>query len=254
MSQNSLEKDYEISIAETDCSHRIKPVSLLNIMQDLAEKSISTVDKRYSCEELLKRGYGWFLIRYRIEFENSYKNIKSIKVKTESRGCQKSTFYRDFEVIDNATGKTILRAMSSWFIVNLKEKSIINIEKEYPEFLQFTPRLNDVNLNRLKPVTEFDREKSFEIRYDDLDINNHVNNTVYITWALETLDYEFRNSHQIKAIDIYYKRDVSFGTPIKSGIKFENESEFSQHVISNAINGEVLCLLRIEYEKSSQNL
>ena len=63
MSKNSLEKDYTISISETDCSQRVKPVALLDFMQDLAEKSISTVDKRYSCEELLKRGLGWFLIR-----------------------------------------------------------------------------------------------------------------------------------------------------------------------------------------------
>lgn len=252
MSKNTLEKDYTISISETDCLHRVKPVALLNFMQDLAEKSISTVDKRYSCEELLKHGLGWFLIRYRIEFENSQTNIKNIRIKTESRGCQKSTFYRDFEIVNKDTNEVILRAMSSWFIVNLREKLIVNIEKEFPEFLQFTPKENDLNLNRLKPFVEFDREKLFEIRYDDLDINNHVNNTVYITWALETLDYEFRNSYQIKAIDVYYKHDVNFGTPIKSLVKFEESNEFSQHIITNAENGEILCLLRIEYIKYSQ--
>lgn len=252
MSKNSLEKDYTISISETDCSQRVKPVALLDFMQDLAEKSISTVDKRYSCEELLKRGLGWFLIRYRIEFKNSQKGIKNIKIKTESRGCQKSTFYRDFEIVNKDTNDVILRAMSSWFIVNLQEKSIVNIEKKFPEFLQFTPRVDDLKLNRLKPFLDCDSEKFFEIRYDDLDINNHVNNTVYITWALESLDYEFRNSHQIRAIDVYYKHDVSFGTPIKSKVKFEENNEFSQHIIENANNCEILCLLRIEYEKYSQ--
>lgn len=245
----TLEKDYGISVAETECSRRVKPVVLFNYMQDLAEKSIAMIDDNFSCEGLLNRGCGWFLIRYRIEFENNPAGLSSIRVKTESRGVQKSTFYRDFEIYDNKSGERILRAVSSWLIVNLNKKSIVNIEKEFPDFLQFTPRDNDLKLNRLKPPETITREKMFEIRYDDLDINNHVNNTVYITWALETQDYDFRKSHAVKAMDIYYKHDVKYGEPVVSQMYFDEGSCTSEHVIKNASTGEVLCLLNIEYKK-----
>lgn len=245
----ALERNYEISVSETECSHRVKPVVLLNYMQDLAEKSIANFDERLSCNGLLKCGCGWFLIRYRIEFENYLTDLKNIRIKTESRGVQKSTFYRDFEISDNASGKTVLRAVSSWLIVNLEKKSIVNIEKDFPGFLQFTPRNNDLSLNRLKPPAAISKEKTFEIRYDDLDINNHVNNTVYITWAMETLDYNFRKTHAVKAMDIYYKHDVKYGEPILSQVYYDEDNQTTGHVIKNADTNEILCMLRIEYKK-----
>ena len=54
------------------------------------------------------------------------------------------------------------------------------------------------NCKNSRPIESVDCEKTFHVRYDDLDINNHVNNTVYITWALEALDCDFRKSHNIK--------------------------------------------------------
>ena len=247
--QYTLDKNYAISIAETECSHRVKPVVLLNYMQDLAEKSITKIGEEYSCDGLAKKGYGWFIIRYRIEIENNLTNLKDITIKTESRGCQKSTFYRDFEIYDTNSQKRILRAVSSWLIVDLNKKSIVNIEKEYPKFLQFTPRENDLKLNKLKPISRVDKEKLFEIRYDDLDINNHVNNTVYISWALEVLDYEFRKTHTIKSADVYFKHDIEYGEPVLSQVYIDEENLTSEHLIKNASTGESLCLLKFEYEK-----
>lgn len=248
-SKYTLYDNYTVSIAETECSRRVKPVVLLNYMQDLAEKSIAKIGEQYSCDGLAQRGYGWFIIRYRIEFENNLAGLKDIKIKTESRGCQKSTFYRDFEIYDNISKKRILRAVSSWLIVDLQKKSIVNIEKEYPEFLEFEQREDDLKLNKLRPINRVDKEKIFEIRYDDLDINNHVNNTVYITWALEALDYEWRQNHTIKSIDVYFKHDVEYGEPILSQVCIDEENTVTEHLIKNANTDENLCLLRIEYNK-----
>jgi medium-chain acyl-[acyl-carrier-protein] hydrolase len=246
----TLEGLFPISIAEKDCSDTVKPVVILNYMQDLAEKSINKYDKRFGCEELLKAGLGWFLIRYRIEFENDAKGIKEIKIQTESRGAQKMTAYRDFEVFDNISGKRLLRATSSWLIVNLNNKYVVNISKNYPEFLTFSERDDDLKLQKLQVIEDFDKEKFFEIRYDDLDINNHVNNTVYIAWALEALDYDFRVSHQIKTLDIYFKHEAKYGDRIQSLVKFCEETLSTEHVIKNAETGEVLCLLKASFIKN----
>ena len=61
---------HPVSIAEADCMHRIKPVLLFNHMQELAAAGIEKYDIRYGWESLLKQGYAWFLIRYRVEFDS----------------------------------------------------------------------------------------------------------------------------------------------------------------------------------------
>ena len=85
----------------------------------------------------------------------------------------------------------------------------------------------------------------FHVRYDDLDMNGHVNNTVYITWALEALDIDFRNSHKIKALDIYYKHEVKYGEDVLSCVK--SDENITEHLIKNSKTNEQLCLIKIEW-------
>jgi len=248
--QTALQTIVPVSIAETDCTGRVKPVVIFNYMQDLAAKSIEKYGFQYGCEGLAQKGLGWFIIRYRLEFEDYPVNIKELKLLTESRGVQKLTAYRDFEVYDNKTGNRLLRGASSWFIVNLKEKSVVNIKQEFPEFLNYDKREDDLQLRKLHTLDRIDTEKVFHVRYDDIDINNHVNNTVYITWALEALSYAFRVLHRLKSMDIYFKHDIQYGDDILSQVKFDDENNSTEHVIKNAKTGEELCLLKMEFIKN----
>lgn len=242
-----LKRVYPISISETDCSHKIKTSVLFNLMQDLAAKSIDTYDHQYSCEMLAQNNLGWFIIRYRLEFDNYQKDIKEIKLLTESRGCQRMTSFRDFEIFDNITNNRILRATSSWFIVNLENKSVVNIAQKFPQFLSFEKRKDDLILQKLKTLDRVDKEKVFKVRYDDMDINNHVNNVVYITWALEAVDYDFRSEHNLKTIDVYFKHDIKYGEEIISQVKCDYENLTTEHLIKNKNSNEELCLLKVTY-------
>jgi medium-chain acyl-[acyl-carrier-protein] hydrolase len=218
-------------------------------MQDLAEKSIDKIGHDLSCSELLKKGLGWFLIRYRIEFDAQPCDVKEIEILTESRGCQKMTAYRDFEVYDNISKNRILRATSSWLIVDLVKKSVVNIRNEFKDFFNFQKREDDLSLNKLKSIDSVDFEKVFSVRYDDLDINKHVNNTVYVTWALEALDYDFRANYGLKSLDIYFKHEAKYGEDVISQVKINQEDLTTEHVIKNSVTGEELCLLRAEFAK-----
>lgn len=238
------ESIFSVSIAEADCMGRVKPVVLLNYMQDVADKSINKVNLGY--EDIVKKGLGWFLIRYRVEFDSDLKNIEELKVQTENRGSQKIHAYRDFEVFDNITGNRVLRAATSWFLVDVESKSLVNISQDYPKLIKFEKREDDLNLQKLKSPESFDFEKSFSVRYDDLDVNKHVNNTVYIGWALEALDFDYRNSHSLKILDIYYKHEAKYGDEILSQVKFCDDC-VTEHVIRNSETGEELCLLKMKW-------
>jgi medium-chain acyl-[acyl-carrier-protein] hydrolase len=246
----TLSETFPISIAETDCTHRVKPVVIFNYMQDVAEKSIDKIGHDMSCSELLKKGLGWFLIRYRIEFDFQPCDVNEIEILTESRGCQKMTAYRDFEVFEKTSGNRILRATSSWLIVDLVKKSVVNIKNEFQNFFDFQKREDDLSLRKLRTIDRVDFEKVFSVRYDDLDINKHVNNTVYITWALEALDYDFRANYGLKSLDIYFKHEAKYGEDVISQVKINQEDLTTEHVIKNKVTGEELCLLRAKFDRN----
>ena len=84
---------------------------------------------------------------------------------------------------------------------------------------------------------------------NDLDINNHVNNTVYITWAMESLDHDFRASHVLKSLDINFKHEVGYGEDILSQVKYDRENLVTEHIVKNARTGDELCIMRATYTK-----
>lgn len=249
MQKFTKEKIYPVSIFDSDKNNSIKPSLLLNYMQSLAAESIDCFSSSVSCNGLAQNGLGWFLIRYRIEFDDYPENVEKIRILTESRGCHRMTAFRDFEAYDAISGNRLLRATSSWFIVDLNNKSILNIQHEYPDVNDFEKREDDLILQKLKPIDRVDNEKVFHVRYDDLDLNGHVNNTVYITWALEALDYEFRSTHKLKTLDIYYKHEVKYGEDILSSVKIDNENSITEHLIKNVNTGNEVCLLRAKFIK-----
>lgn len=238
---------YQVSMSEKDMQYALKPAVLLNFMQDLAAKSINKIDQSLSCDTLLQKGLGWFLIRYRIEFDDYPVGVDKIKILTECRGGSRMTTYRDFECYDEATGKRLLRATTSWFVVNLNSKSIVNVAQEFPQFIPFEKREDDLTLQKIRPISENDCQKVFHVRYDDLDMNGHVNNTVYITWAMEALDFDFRAKHKLKTLDIYFKHEVKYGDDIISAVKMDRENLTTEHLITEAETGEEVCLLKASY-------
>lgn len=242
-----IENIYPVSMSEEDMNYCVKPAALLNFMQDLAAKSIAHIGYEYSVDGLLERGLGWFLIRYRIEFDDYPREVKNIKVQTECRGVNKMTTYRDFECFDADTGKRLLRSVTSWYIVDLKNKSLVNISQEFPDFLVFEKREDDLVLSKIRPIKDYDSEKVFHVRYDDLDMNGHVNNTVYITWAMEALDFDFRSKHKLKNLDIYFKHEVCYGDDIVSLVKYNKENMTTEHLIKNNATGDEVCLLKAEF-------
>ena len=238
----TLEKTYPISMAEHDLQYRLKPAALLNLLQDMGARNIYGTS--IGNQELNAQNLGWFLVRYRIEFDKYPKELSEICLKTENRGTLRQTAYRDFEAY-TTDGDRVLRATSSWLMVDLDSKSLVNIEQKFPDIKKFEKRENDLTLRKLKSLAEWNREKTFHVRYEDLDMNGHVNNTIYISWAIEALDIEYLNSHDIKNIDIYFKHEVRYGEDVVS-LAYVEES-YSEHLIKIDGSGEEVCLIRIEY-------
>ena len=52
------------------------------------------------------------------------------------------------------------------------------------------------------------------IYYDDIDINQHVNNAIYPVWASESVPNEFREQNEIEDIEISFKRPAFYGQKI----------------------------------------
>jgi len=52
------------------------------------------------------------------------------------------------------------------------------------------------------------------VRYSDIDMHHHVNNTIYIEWILDSYPFEMNQTHQIHTFEINFLAESSYGDEI----------------------------------------
>lgn len=244
MIKNGYEENLNIKYSEIDQNQALKPYSLLNYLQDIASQNAEDLGFGYSF--IHPRNYAWFLLKYRMEFQQYPFDIQELRLKTEPRGYNKLFAYRDFELFSE--DKLLARIHSAWSLVDIDTRALVSVPKVLDgnsNMKQFEKREDDLNFSKIETIVNSNIKKDFEVRYNDLDVNGHANNGNYIVWAFEPLDFEFKNNHQIKTLDMIYKKEAKFGEKIYSEIEYK-DNNITLHRLSNSDN-EDLFLLKCEW-------
>jgi len=224
----------------------LKPSALLNYFQDMASENAENLGFGYSY--IVKKNLAWFLLKYRIEFMEYPVGEYELTVKTEPRGYNKLFAFRDFELTNKE--KVLARAFSSWALVNLESGKLAPIADALdnnPGMPPFERRENDLSFGKIQMPQNVSIEKTFEIRYDDIDVNRHVNNCNYIIWALEPLSFDFRSKHHLKTIDMVFKKEIKHGGSVIVNIEIV-DNWHTIHLLKNAETLEDLCVINILWE------
>ena len=244
MIQTGYEEKLIVKYSELDQNHALKPYSLLNFLQDIASKNAEDYGFGYSYIHPQK--CAWFLLKYRMEFEEYPFDTQELTLKTEPRGYNKLFAYRDFEFY---SGKNLLGRISSlWTLVDIETRTMVPISriiKNNPKMSLFIKRNDDLNFEKIPVISKINLEKDFVVRYNDLDVNGHANNGNYIVWAFEPLDYEFKDKHRIKTLDVVYKKEAKFGEKVISQIEFKDKYT-TLHRLQNT-EKEDLCLFQCRW-------
>ncbi len=239
-------EEYEIKSFEVNSKSEIKPFVLMQHLEDAAYIHAEKYGFGYS--DTYPNGYGWFVTKYHIKFDRLPKAWESIKISTWpclSKGVQ---CRRDFEVF-NDSDERIGSIASSWALIDLEAKRIVNPFKtlNFPEL--YEEYTMETNFPKIEAVTDVDYEKKFEIRFDDIDLNNHVNNANYVAWATETMPYEFLNQNSIREMEIYYKKEATYGVTILSQVQMF-EDKISVHSLKDDDTAEELALIKIYWDSN----
>ena len=243
MIQNGYEERINIKYSETDQNLAMKPFALLNFLQDIASKNAEDLGFGYSF--IHPKNYAWFLIKYRMEFEEYPVDIQELTLKTEPRGYNKLFAFRDFELFKE--DKLLGRMHSMWSVVDIESRSMVPVPTVFSEnsrMVPFQKRDDDLGFVKISPITNPTLEKEFEVRYNDLDVNGHANNGNYIVWAFEPLSFEFKNTHKIKTLDMFFKKEAKYGECIISELEIKDNT--TTHRIRN-LNNEDLCLIECNW-------
>jgi medium-chain acyl-[acyl-carrier-protein] hydrolase len=174
---------FSVRVFETSAGGTLAVRSLCDFLQESAGNHIRALG--VSVEDLLRRGMTWVLARLRVQIRRLPVNGEQITVRTWHSGIDRLLALRDFTVCD-AQGQTISSAVSAWLIMDTRSRRPVRPQGIFNSpNAEGVPRAFAADLEKLAGCDEAASELSISVRWSDLDINQHVNNSRYAEWVVE---------------------------------------------------------------------
>lgn len=174
-----FQKDFEVRSYQVDPDGKLSLTALSNLFQEIAWRHADSADFGRSLQE---QDLSWILSRIDITCENLPSWGDSIKVFTAGRGVDKLFAFREF-LITSPEGRVLARGMSSWVLMNVVTKRIFRPENALPPELFDPEEKPEWQPGKIRLKGELLKTEKLKVRYSDLDLNNHVNNTSYVRWV-----------------------------------------------------------------------
>jgi acyl-ACP thioesterase len=239
-----FEKDYTVQYSEADQHGFVRTVVLLNYLQSAAGDHAATLG--VSVADLLKIGYTWVMSRIHLAMESYPRGGDIVRIVTWPATRETLLTVRDFELFDK-NGVLIGSATTSWAVLSLKTRRLVKLVDVLPLYQVNPVRAIDDTFTPLPALEKSEYELRLPVLRGDLDINRHVNNTVYAGWALETVPDKVDNTCRLASIEIGFRAEALYGdTIVARSAKAEDEYCYI-HSIENGSDNRELARLRTRW-------
>lgn len=205
----SFQKEYDINFYTVDMSLRALPQLLMDFYTD-CDLSYAKAHG-VGVEEFHKNGVTMMLQKREVSFYKPVYLRNKIVVKPSVEGIKGSTLIRR-STMETPEGELISLSRGLVYLLKLHNREKVEVpEIVYNSYGIKEPLDYDFDFEKIPEVEEIEYSKEFVVRYSDLDSNRHVNNSKYLTWALETLPVEYMRDYFLEKVRIVYIKEVLYG-------------------------------------------
>jgi acyl-ACP thioesterase len=236
-----FEQEYTVLPHETDQHGFARPVALLNYMQSAAGEHASLL--HVAVADLRKSGHTWVLSRIHLAMERYPRQGQTVRIKTWPSARANLFTIRDFELYD-MENVLIGRATTSWAVLNLKTRRPVKLDTVLPGYPIIAVRALPDMFATLPLLETSGHELRLPVLRGDLDINRHVNNTVYVGWALESIPDEIDNTCRLADLEISFRAEALYGDTIIARSAQADDDYCYIHSIESQQDGRELARLR----------
>ena len=207
---------YRIRNYEADSNGNLWLPSLANYLQDAADRHAIALGA--GVPQLLERVLSWVLYRMRIDIHQWPRIPEEVTVTTNPSGEERVYVYRDYRIYDQAH-QLLASASSTWLVFDLRKRKMTTPSPELKiifEQFHHLPHLPRANQKYPPLPTHWQYQTEVTARQNEIDQNEHVNNSVYFQWLLEPLPTAFLKERRCSMLDITFKAESVRGEIILS--------------------------------------
>lgn len=203
-------REFVIESTEVNASHDLKLASAFKILQDVATDGAEYIGIGTSVT--YPRGFLWVISRMEIDVIRMPKYQQRIDVYTYPQKTVACFYPRQF-VMKDMDGNILLKASSVWALIDKDTRRLV-MKDQFPDIVGQSLEGELPRPANLHPVGNYPLLEERRIRYSDVDLNGHLNNTRYIEMIEDLTSGEEHAKHHLKHMAINYSRELHEGEVI----------------------------------------
>jgi len=235
---------------------RVNADWLLNAFQDAAFQQCHALG--ISGFDMAKKKLKWVVAQYRINIHDAFHGMMPLILKTWRAPWKNLYEIRQFS-LGSEQGCPLVTATSVWILIRSENGKPVRLSPHMPPTLMQEPAQTGPDLIRpadfddFSDFDQFQHETCFPVSFLDLDLNQHVNNRVYLRWAVESLPEPYCFEYTPMKCRVVYRREGLFGDQIQSRVKMilSDARLSTEHSILRQTTGEELARISLEWKKIS---
>ncbi|MEG1620545.1 MAG: thioesterase [Oscillospiraceae bacterium] len=228
--------DSDVRDYQCDLNGDMKLSNLMKVIQKIGTDQLESLGITY--DKLYASGIVFVLSKLGLKINRMPKANEKFLLRTTPQKCKGASFLRHTAMFSTA-GEQLVECQTSWVIINPHDRKILR-----PAQFKFSLPCDDcektgiqVLETRIKPSENVEFAGIKEVKYSDLDVNRHMNNTVYGDVVMDFVPIEVATNKEIDTVFIHYQSEALFGEKIY--INTDRLSENSYYVGGN--KNEVKC-------------
>lgn len=180
----------------------------------------------------------WIITDYEVTINRLPQFTETITIETEAISYNKFFCYRTFKIFDEA-GELLLDVLTYFALLDPKTRKVSPILEEIvsvykAEFVKKMKRAP--KMNQLEDASS----RLYHVRYFDIDMNGHVNNSIYLDWMYDVLGYDFLSQHRPAKLQLKYSREVSPGGDISSNLVRDGLTTYHDITSEGQVNAQAI--------------
>ena len=236
--------EFDVRLNEVDIRGKVKPCHIFNWFQHVSSYHSSAAG--YPVTDLIKKNLTWVVTRYHTVIKSYPLWRDKISVSTWRSGEKSDFAPREFNV-KNSSDEKIVYSTSSFRLIDLETRRPVSPKDHLPGYPIYKKREIDDDFESVEEFKTPDFEQKINVRRSDLDINNHVNNTLYIDWAIESIPDKIFKNKDITELEIAFKKEAFYNDKVISLTKTCEKKDTFLHRIERVSDGAVLAKLKTKW-------
>lgn len=214
-------KEYIIDTTHVDQQNILRPSVLLNFFQDMATEHAGIMGLS---RDYLAEGYNacWIVVRSWFKLTTPLRLGDRLTIRTWHRGAAPLIVYRDFDLFVGE--ERVGEAVAAWVVADVESRKMLRpsnipgiVSSPVPETVK------DVQLKPIRRPTGLEISYERTVRYSDLDLNGHMNNTRYADLIMDAFSPEEFAGKYISEMQLNYSQECKWGEVLEIARKTEGD-------------------------------